>query len=190
MINLKNITDLPVAESAEGLNLIVNDNGAAKQIAASAVGAQADFAVTDENSPAFIKNKPEVVQADWAVEDETSAAFIKNKPVEEWDLDLTCDITWNSETSAPNTPVAAVNTGTFENVKNKIFNGVPKIKFRLNRQMDTGLYITQSSECSAIYMPEGVFDENPEMICIFTYCAFDDIHIVMTLLSDNTVTVF
>lgn len=167
MINLKNITELPVAESAEGLNLIVNDNGAAKQIAASAVGAQADFSVTDENSP----------------------AFIKNKPVEEWDLDLTCDITWNSETSAPNTPVAAVNTGTFENVKNKIFNGVPKIKFRLNRQMDTGLYITQSSECSAVYMPEGVFDENPEMIGIFTYYAFEDIIIAMTLLSDNTVTV-
>ena len=38
MANLKNIADLPVAESAEGLNLIVNDNGAAKQIAASAVG--------------------------------------------------------------------------------------------------------------------------------------------------------
>jgi hypothetical protein len=30
MASLKNITDLPVAESAEGLNLIVNDNGAAK----------------------------------------------------------------------------------------------------------------------------------------------------------------
>lgn len=39
MTNLKNITDLPVAESAEGLNLIVNDNGAAKQIAAHEVGA-------------------------------------------------------------------------------------------------------------------------------------------------------
>lgn len=37
MASLKNIVDLPVAESAEGLNLIVNDNGAAKQIAASAV---------------------------------------------------------------------------------------------------------------------------------------------------------
>ena len=80
MANLKNITELPVAESADGLNLIVNDNGSAKQIAASAVGAQADFAVTDETSPAFIKNKPEVVQADWSVTDETGAAFIKNKP--------------------------------------------------------------------------------------------------------------
>ena len=37
MANFKNITDLPVAESAEGLNLIVNDSGSAKQIAASAV---------------------------------------------------------------------------------------------------------------------------------------------------------
>jgi hypothetical protein len=37
MANLKNITDLPVAESAEGLNLIVNDNGSAKQIPANAI---------------------------------------------------------------------------------------------------------------------------------------------------------
>lgn len=37
MANLKNITDLPVAESAEGLNLIVEDNGSAKRIAASAI---------------------------------------------------------------------------------------------------------------------------------------------------------
>ena len=37
MANLKNITELPVAESADGLNLIVNDNGAAKQIAADSV---------------------------------------------------------------------------------------------------------------------------------------------------------
>lgn len=43
MANLKNITELPMAESADGLNLIVNDNGAAKQIAASAVGALDDL---------------------------------------------------------------------------------------------------------------------------------------------------
>jgi hypothetical protein len=61
MVNLKNITDVPMAESAEGLNLIVNDNGAAKQIAASAVGAQADWNETDETSPAFIMNKPDMI---------------------------------------------------------------------------------------------------------------------------------
>lgn len=79
MANLKNITDVPVVESAEGLNLIVNDNGAAKQIAASAVGAQADFAVTDETNPAFIKNKA-FAQADWTMADENHPAYIKNKP--------------------------------------------------------------------------------------------------------------
>lgn len=43
MANLKNITDLPVAESAEGLNLIVNDNGSAKQITLEAVKTQQDY---------------------------------------------------------------------------------------------------------------------------------------------------
>lgn len=42
MANLKRIAELPVAESADGLNLIVNDNGSAKQIAASVVGIQLD----------------------------------------------------------------------------------------------------------------------------------------------------
>lgn len=58
MANLKHITELPVAESADGLNLIVNDNGSAKQIAASAVGAQADWTIEDASSPAYIVNKP------------------------------------------------------------------------------------------------------------------------------------
>jgi hypothetical protein len=58
MNNLKSVTNLPFAESAEGLNLIVNDSGAAKQIAASAVGAQADWNEVDETKPSFIQNKP------------------------------------------------------------------------------------------------------------------------------------
>lgn len=58
MANLKSITELPVATSADGVNLIVNDNGYAKQIAAGAVGAQADWSVEDEANPAFVKNKP------------------------------------------------------------------------------------------------------------------------------------
>jgi hypothetical protein len=37
MPNLKNITDLPVVESADGLNLIVEDNGSAKRIAADRI---------------------------------------------------------------------------------------------------------------------------------------------------------
>lgn len=39
MVNLKNITELPLAESANNLKFIVNDNGSAKQIAANNIGA-------------------------------------------------------------------------------------------------------------------------------------------------------
>ena len=80
MANLKNITDLPLAESTEGLNLIVNDNGAAKQIAADEVGAQADWAVTDENNPAFIKNKPEVSSKAYYIDD-SMQSYIVNEEV-------------------------------------------------------------------------------------------------------------
>lgn len=116
MANLKNITELPLAESAEGLNLIVNDNGAAKQIAASAVGAQADWAETDESSP----------------------AFIKNKPVEEWDLDIKVEGTWNTEAGATNDPVFTSNEGySYEAFVAKIESGdVPKVKMVVSIAMD------------------------------------------------------
>lgn len=58
MKNLRDITELPLAESASNLNLIVNDNGTAKQIPAGLVGAQSDYNENDVNSPAFIKNRP------------------------------------------------------------------------------------------------------------------------------------
>lgn len=80
MANLKNITELPVTESADGLNLIVNDNGVAKQIAASKVGAQADWNVEDENSPAFVKNKPVIAQTDWNQNDPSAPNYVKNRP--------------------------------------------------------------------------------------------------------------
>jgi hypothetical protein len=168
MANLKNITELPVAESADGLNLIVNDNGAAKQIAASAVGAQADFSVTDENSP----------------------AFIKNKPVEEWDLDITCDITWNPENSNFNEPMFTLNAGTFEDAKNKVSNGVPKIKMRINTRLsENAEFITEYSECYAMYAPEGVLGDNPEFIGIRAYWMLEDNYLTPMLLPDNTISI-
>ena len=112
MANLKNITELPVAESAEGLNLIVNDNGAAKQIAAHEVGAQADWAETDETSP----------------------AFVKNKPVEEWDLDLTVDTPWDAEASAQGEPVFTAAEGySYDAFVAKIEAGeVPNVRIILD----------------------------------------------------------
>lgn len=160
MANLKNITELPVAESAEGLNLIVNDNGAAKQIAASAVGAQADWAETDESSP----------------------AFIKNKPVEEWDLDIKVEGTWNTENGAPNDPVFTSNEGySYEAFVAKIESGdVPKVKmvasmamseeyvFKLwtraadITEMEEGIYLAYvgmgQNLFGVVLLPDGTFD--------------------------------
>lgn len=194
MVNFKNITDVPVVESAEGLNLIVNDNGAAKQIAASAVGAQADFNVTDESHPAFIKNKPEVVQADWAETDASNPAFIKNKPVEEWDLDITCNIVFNTDDGNHDFDASEyiVNSGTFEGVKNKILNGiVPKIKARINAGSPVGVDINmiECTECKAGYFPEGVFGDNPEFVGVTAQSAVFESTVYLALNPDNTVVV-
>lgn len=191
MASLKNITELPMAESAEGLNLIVNDNGAAKQIAASAVGAQADFNVTDESSPAYIKNKPVQVQSDWAETDENSPAFIKNKPVEEYDLDITCNLVYNAEEGYYDFDASEyiVNSGTFEGIKNKILNGIiPKTKARINAASPTGADINMMEclECGTGYAPAGQFGDNPEFMPVVVNSILIDQKIFLMLLSDNT----
>lgn len=48
MTNLKSIVELPLVESVDNLNLIVNDNGSAKQIAASALGTAGTVCVQSE----------------------------------------------------------------------------------------------------------------------------------------------
>lgn len=104
MTNFKSVTNLPLVESAEGLNLIVNDNGAAKQIAASAVGAQADWAETNENSPAFIKNKPTV------------------NSNTEFDVDIKAIYAMKEGLSDPYVSTYTVQyLNSFENIKNKFF---------------------------------------------------------------------
>ena len=135
MVNLKNITDLPVAESAEGLNLIVNDNGSAKQIAASAVGAQADFNVTDESHPAFIKNKPAVGQPDWNQNDSTQPDYIKNKPDNVGGYDLVIDVTdWEN---------CRIVHGSHAVAKNKMLNGtVPSVFLFVRNNSDNNSVIT------------------------------------------------
>ena len=177
MANLKNITDLPVAESAEGLNLIVNDNGSAKQIAASSVGAQAD----------------------WAVEDETSPAFIKNKPVEEWDLDWelvgTFVIETNTDGEVTNENMNFEHTvnsiNTFENIKNKILSGVqPKCKVKVTStgwgNTNTSLMYTESfSSMFATYFPAFEENDEPEFIRLIVFSARCAPYII--LLSDNTI---
>lgn len=150
MANLKNITELPVAESAEGLNLIVNDGGAAKQIAASAVGAQADWAETNENSPAFIKNKP-VEELDLNIE--VVGSYYEND-----DGDNGRDIEYT---------VKSINT--FANIKNKIFGAVaPKGTAKLSYQKWGNVespYAIERVDGPISYHPENFFgDGSPECI--------------------------
>lgn len=167
MANLKNITELPVAESAEGLNLIVNDNGAAKQIAASAVGAQADWAETDENSP----------------------AFIKNKPVEEYDFDVNITVFWDAENSEFAHSYTA-NSGNFESCKNKIMNGIqPKLKIVWCEQVGESADLPSSygiPDNKIFIIPAEAFDEgSPEMVMLEMYGMNYDV--LLALLPDNSV---
>lgn len=48
MAGLKSITDLPMAENTSGVNLIVNDNGVAKQADLSAVRAEQEYDIVFE----------------------------------------------------------------------------------------------------------------------------------------------
>jgi hypothetical protein len=192
MANLKNITEVPVAESAEGLNLIVNDNGAAKQIAASKVGAQADWNEEDTNNPAFIKNKPSIVQSDWAETDENSPAYVKNKPVEEWDFDIEFTMSWNTENSNYDLTHTVNHVSAFEDIKNKILNGdVVKKKFMINMDSENfvGTYAnTYIDNADISLMPaEGMGDGSPETIFVPIISSFFGFDIMLGLDINNSI---
>jgi hypothetical protein len=81
-----------------------------------------------------------------------------------------------------------LNAGTFEDTKNKVLNGVPKIKMRINTQpSENAEFIIEYLECLAMYVPEGVLDGNPEFIGIRAYWMFDDSYLTPMLLPDNTI---
>ena len=120
MANFKSIADLPVAETAEGLNLIVNDNGSAKQVAASAVGAQADWAIEDEKNPGFIKNKPHkelVYEWNFSVEDEVYE-IIEN---------VDDDLTWLTTSDTANFEIVFTVYGTKWNYDESSNDYIPTI---------------------------------------------------------------
>lgn len=61
MIKLKDIAELPVAESAESVSFVVHEDGVAKQVPASEViipQVQADWDNRDSSSPGYILNRP------------------------------------------------------------------------------------------------------------------------------------
>lgn len=55
------LSDVPVVETVQdNLNVLVEQDGEIGKVAKTQIGAQADWNETDETSPAFILNKPEV----------------------------------------------------------------------------------------------------------------------------------
>lgn len=174
MANLKNITELPVAESADGLNLIVNDNGAAKQIAASAVGAQADWAVTDETSPAYVRNKPMIP---------TKMSDLE----EEWDFDANVTVSWDANSSSM-VHSYTVNFSNFESCKNKIMNGIqPKAKIVWYEQAGENTPSAYGIPYKGMYIipAEAMGEGSPEMIELEVEGMNYDVY--LALLPDNSV---
>ena len=194
MANLKNITDLPIIESADGVNLIVNDNGSAKQIAAGAVGAQADFNVTDENHPAFIKNKPAVMQSDWSVEDESSPAFIKNKPVEEWDIYIVAENIRYDEDDGQIWDFDIKKMAAYQEIRDMLHQGViPKVRVidkynNVTRNNEEELSWEQLSQSGGTQFIFSVPDSEEQFITIYIWTFNNSFGIEMY--PDGTVDVF
>lgn len=96
MANLKNITELPVAESTDGLNVIVNDNGSAKQIAASSVGVTSWNNLTDKPFYEEVDTTAVFVEEEFELQYEEPSANVFGAslpfPVE---LGSLCDIVMN-----------------------------------------------------------------------------------------------
>lgn len=60
MAEFKKLSAVETVETvSETANVLIEENGVIKRAAKNEIGAQADWAEMDENSPAFIKNKPE-----------------------------------------------------------------------------------------------------------------------------------
>lgn len=226
MANLKNITDVPMAESADGLNLIVNDNGAAKQMPANKLSScVVTFSRNGEESWVADKTFNEIKEAVesgisvwgrysskiyalestgggegfgfidferlfnncelfWLWEDNSVTRDIRavqlaslrftgavktvyngrqsvtvNIPTEEWDLDLTCDITWNTETSTENEPVFTAAEGySYDAFVAKVESGdIPKIKFRFNSTDSSGVTFSLMNRHCNIMAQNGMY---------------------------------
>lgn len=140
MPNFKKISDLPVAKSTDGLNLVVNDNGFAKQIAADSVGKvkSVNNIEPDNNGNVHIDTSGNVKTVNGVNPDESGNVQIdtasswndlKDKPfyAEESVIDIFTDETFTLEAEEPSGVVFVSQTkhkleeGT---VCNFIINGI------------------------------------------------------------------
>lgn len=128
--------------------VLIEKDGVIKRALKNEIGAQADWAETDSNSPAFIKNKPEC------------------------DLDIEVVFSYYSnedEGDGFNIEYTVNSINTFNNIKNKIFGtSVPKCTARLSFQKWGNIespYATEFIDGQVTHYPENYMgDDSPEWI--------------------------
>lgn len=149
MAEFKKLSAVEAVEAvSETANVLIEENGVIKRAAKSEIGAQADWAEMDENSPAFIKNKPECVL----------------------DIDITCSYDPDADDMIISYNINKIDS--YENIKNRIFNGeLQECKSKLHYQTwgnaDSG-YMTEVTAFNFIvYNPQTL--ETPEHIMFSIY---------------------
>ena len=156
MAEFKKLSAVETVEAvSETANVLIEENGVIKRAAKNEIGAQADWAEMDENSP----------------------AFIKNKPIEEYDLDVSVTVSYSDDNGSMFE--SNINSGSFDKVKNKILkNEHPNIRMQVNYISNNGcpeMFVESPVVYCASHMPEGFFgaDSNPELCVLlyYSYCA-------------------
>lgn len=113
-----------VVEPIDTAQVLIEEDGVIKKTPKNAIGAQADWAETDETSP----------------------AFVKNKPVEEYDLDITVTLNAVYEDADPDITYDVHHISSYDEVLEKIGNGEAlKVKavfntLEVDNQTDSTIY--------------------------------------------------
>lgn len=163
MAEFKKLSAVEMVESVDQTaTVLIEKDGVIKRAPKSEIGAQADWAETDESSPAFIKNKDLV------------------------DLDISVAVSYSDETGIVFEP--HINSGSFDTIKNILLqNKHPNVKIQINPinpDLPDAFAIESCKPISISYVPEGVM-ENPEMVALIcnSFCA--DYWFVTFIMSDG-----
>lgn len=153
MAEFKKLSAVEAVETvSETANVLIEENGVIKRAAKSEIGAQADWAETDENSPAFIKNKPE-----YDLNIEVVASYYSNE----------------DEGDGFNIEYTVKSINTFNNIKNKFFGAsVPKCTAKLSYQQwgnTESLYVIESVDGYISYYPENYLGNGSPEFIQFTF---------------------
>jgi hypothetical protein len=134
-MEFKKLSAVEMAEAvSDTASVLIEEDGVVKRAPKNEIGAQADWAETDPNSP----------------------AFVKNKPVEEYDLDLTIDIPWDVDANSQGAPVCTAADGYSYNTIAAKFESkeIPNIRITINAD-NNGTLVHELTKPTAISILNG-----------------------------------